>query len=201
MRFSVLVGSEAIGARAMFERDGYRPHRWAYDMVRPSLDDIPDVELPAGIDWRPVTDENALQVGFAFDEAMHDHPGWAPLTEEQLLASRSHPLFGQIDVWQVAWDGDEVVAGVLGFINHTENEAMGRTRGYTEAIFTRRPWRKRGIAAALIARNLRLLRERGMTEAALSVDTENPSGALALYRRMGFEVEAELLTLLRPVEA
>lgn len=67
-----------------------------------------------------------------------------------------------------------------------ENEAFGRRRGYTEQIFTRRPWRGRGIATALIGRNLRLLAERGMSEAALNVDAENPTGALALYERVGF---------------
>jgi ribosomal protein S18 acetylase RimI-like enzyme len=44
----------------------------------------------------------------------------------------------------------------------------------------------------MIARNLALLKARGMTEAALSVDTENPSGALALYERHGFREENRL---------
>jgi mycothiol synthase len=198
-RYSVHVTAGAIGARAMLDRDGYRPHRWMYNMIRPSLDNIPDVDLPPGIDWRPAGDDTFLQISAAMDEAMHDHPGWSPLSEEMRRSARHHPLFGQVDVWQVAWDGDEVVGGVLGFIDATENASTGRQRGYTEMIFTRRAWRKRGIAAALIARNLRLLRERGMTEAALSVDTENPSGALPLYRRMGFEVENEQVTMQRPV--
>ena len=47
-------------------------------------------------------------------------------------------------------------------------------------------WRGRGVATALIGRNLRLLAERGMTEAALLVDSQNPTGALALYERVGF---------------
>jgi ribosomal protein S18 acetylase RimI-like enzyme len=70
---------------------------------------------------------------------------------------------------------------------------MDRRRGYTEGIFTLREWRGRGIASALIARNLRLLRDRGMTEAALSVDTENPSGALGLYERHGFREHDRLI--------
>jgi ribosomal protein S18 acetylase RimI-like enzyme len=97
-----------------------------------------------------------------------------------------HPTRGQIDVWQVAWDGDRVVGGVLGFIDADENAALNRNRGYTEGIFTIRDWRGRGVASALIARNLQLLKARGLTEAALSVDTENPTGALGLYERHGF---------------
>jgi len=50
----------------------------------------------------------------------------------------------------------------------------------------RRPWRKQGLARALIARSLSQLRELGMTEASLTVDTENPSGALRLYEGLGY---------------
>ena len=35
--------------------------------------------------------------------------------------------------------------------------------------------------------NLRELKTRGMTEAALGVDTQNLSGALRVYERMGFK--------------
>ena len=35
---------------------------------------------------------------------------------------------------------------------------------------------------------MKFQRERGMTEAALGVDEENPSGARHLYEKMGFRV-------------
>jgi ribosomal protein S18 acetylase RimI-like enzyme len=169
----------------MLEADGYRPFRYMIEMTRP-LDVVPELALPVGLVTRPVRPEDTLAVCRAMDEAMRDSPGWPGMGDEQLLEMVDHPTRGQIDVWQVAWDGDRVVGGVLGYIDRAENEALGRRRGYTEGIFTVRDWRGRGVASALIAANLRLLRERGMTEAALSVDTENPSGALALYERNGF---------------
>ena len=52
----------------------------------------------------------------------------------------------------------------------------------------RRPWRKQGLAKALIARSLLALKERGMTEAALGVDAQNTSGATHLYELMGYRV-------------
>ena len=75
---------------------------------------------------------------------------------------------------------------VLNFIRHDENEEYNRQRGYTETICVRRPWRRRGLARALIARSFSVLKEQGMTETALGVDTENQSGALRLYQSMGF---------------
>jgi mycothiol synthase len=40
----------------------------------------------------------------------------------------------------------------------------------------------------LIAQSLAALKERGMTEAGLGVDSENISGALQLYEFMGYQV-------------
>jgi mycothiol synthase len=191
----------ATSAVALLERDGYVAARYAIEMVRPTLDDPPPIDLPPGIEVRPAIEGHRLPVARAVNEAFRDHRAWPSFTDEQMLHSLEHPLRGQLDVWQVAWEGDEVVAGVLGFIDELENQTLGRTRGYTEQIFTRRPWRGRGIASALIGRNLRLLRERGMTEASLAVDTENPSGALRLYERLGFVEETRMVTYRREVRA
>ena len=46
---------------------------------------------------------------------------------------------------------------------------------------------RRGVARALIARSFQALKDRGMEEAALGVDVENPSGALGLCESLGFQ--------------
>jgi mycothiol synthase len=179
----------------LLDADGYQPWRYMIEMTRP-IDDVPSIDLPAGITSRPVRAEDRRAIVLALNEAMQDHPGWPDWSEDQLMGMIDHPTRGQIDVWQVAWDGERVVGGVLGFIDADENVALGRNRGYTEGIFTVRGWRGRGVASALIARNLRLLKARGLTEAALSVDTENPTGALGLYERHGFR-EADRMVIYR----
>jgi ribosomal protein S18 acetylase RimI-like enzyme len=183
----------------LLSADGYRPFRYMIEMTR-RLDVVADVPLPAGLVSRPVTPDDTLAVCRAMDDAMRDSHGWPGMGDAQLLEMIDHPTRGQIDVWQVAWAGDRVVGGVLGFIDAAENDALGRQRGYTECIFTVRDWRGRGVASALIARNLQLLRNRGMTEAALSVDTENPSGALALYERHGFRENDRIVIFRKELE-
>jgi ribosomal protein S18 acetylase RimI-like enzyme len=42
------------------------------------------------------------------------------------------------------------------------------------------------VASALIVRALHGLRDRGIAEAALGVDAQNPTGALRLYEGLGF---------------
>jgi GNAT superfamily N-acetyltransferase len=103
-------------------------------------------------------------------------------------------------LWLIAWDGDEVAGGIWNDIHAEENAELGLQRGWLSSVFTRRPWRRRGLAAALISRSLALLRERGMTSAALGVDADNPSGALGLYESAGFAVHERFCAWRRPME-
>jgi len=181
------VGETDHDARRLLEHDGYGIARYAFSMVRPTLADPPRVSLPEGIELRQATRAERLPIGRAMNEAFADHWGMAAYSDEDARAFFEHPLFGQVDAWQVAWDGDRPVGGVLGFVNEEENTLLGRRRGYTENIWTVREWRGRGIATALIGANLRFLAARGMTEAALMVDTQSLTGALGLYEKVGFE--------------
>lgn len=88
---------------------------------------------------------------------------------------------------------------VLNYINAEENRVYGRRRGYTETICVRRPWRGRGLARALLARSLRMLQELGLSEAALTVDADSPSGALRLYKSMGFVVDRQSAVYRKPL--
>jgi ribosomal protein S18 acetylase RimI-like enzyme len=89
---------------------------------------------------------------------------------------------------------------VLNTIFAAENAELGLRRGWLESVFTRRPWRGRGLARALIARSIHLLAERGMDTAALGVDADNPSGALGLYESIGFVVADRGAAWQKPME-
>ena len=102
-------------------------------------------------------------------------------------------------MWQVAWDGDEVVGCVMNQINPEENARIGLQIGWLEHVSVRRAWRGRGVATALIAASLRVLRERGMAIAALGVDGENLTGALRLYERLGFRPHETWITYRKPL--
>jgi ribosomal protein S18 acetylase RimI-like enzyme len=75
---------------------------------------------------------------------------------------------------------------VLNRLDEAQNEQYGRKRGYTQDIFVRRPWRRRGLARSLLVRSIEMFREMGMEETALGVDTQNPSGAFRLYESVGY---------------
>jgi ribosomal protein S18 acetylase RimI-like enzyme len=173
----------------LLEEAGYRPVRQGYEMVRPDLDAIPDRPLPEGLEVRPVLPEHLPAIWAAMREAFRDHWGFCEDEwGEQAYGGFEEWALKTIDCWQVAWSDGEVAGTVQSFIDDEQNATYGRRRGYTEGICVLRPWRRQGLAKALIARSLHVLRERGMDHAALGVDAENPNGALQLYRSMGFQV-------------
>jgi hypothetical protein len=51
----------------------------------------------------------------------------------------------------------------------------------------------------MIARSLHVLKEQGMTESCLNVDTENLSGATRIYEECGFKVVKRNLFYQKPL--
>ncbi len=190
-------GADAVLAAAASTR-GYVAVRHGYEMVRPDLDAIPRVAVPAGLEIRPVRPEHLRAIWEADVEAFRDHWGASDDSEAAWERFRLDPL-ADPSLWRVAWDGDAVAGQVRSFIDAEVNARTGRLTGWTESISVRRPWRRRGLARALLADSLRAVRDRGMREAALNVDAGNETGALALYESLGFVVHRTETILQRPM--
>ena len=201
LMFGCFTDDRNVGARALAEREGYVPARWFFDMERRGLDgELPEIPvMPDGIEVRPVDETQYRAIWRADIEAFRDHWGGGDESEQAFQRYRDSPDF-DTSLWVIAWKGDEVVAGVVNTIYRAENEALGFKRGWLDSVFTRRAWRKRGIASALIARSLRVLAERGVEVAALGVDADNPSGALRLYESFGFAVTERGNAWRKPLE-
>jgi len=174
--------------RALLEAAGFRPARWFFDMVRPTLDDVVEAALPEGLDIRPIDRSLARAVWDADIEAFADHWGGFDHSEANLERWLNAPTT-DLSLWIVAFDGDEIAGGVINSIDPDQNAVLGVRRGWLNSVFTRRAWRRRGLATALVARSLARLRDRDMTSAALGVDADNANGALGLYERLGFAVD------------
>ena len=179
------IDSDMAAALALLESEGYHRIRYGFTMLRPLSDPIPDAALPDGLELRPVVEADHRRIWDADCEAFLDHNDAAVRTEEDFERWFTMPNL-DTSLWRVAWDGDDVVGSVMTFIWPEENEKLGFNRGWLEHISVRRPWRKRGVAKALIADSLEVLREKGLAEAMLGVDAKNPTGALQLYESLGF---------------
>ena len=187
------------GLDNLIRTGGYDAVRYSFHMETPDLDHIPDAPMPEGLEVRPAQPEHYKAIWLAMAEAFQDHWGATEIDEadyDHWLADFRHDPA----LWQVAWDGDEVAGMVLNFINHDYNARTGRKLGYTEDISVRRPWRRRGLAHALIARSMKMFKDMGMTQTALGVDTENPTGALRVYESMGYKVISQSTTYRKRLE-
>ena len=188
-----------VGNAALLRANSYQPVRWFFDMVRPTLDDIPDLPMPDGLAVRPITPDLYRRVWDAQTEAFHDHWGGHDTSEESFQRWISSPTVDP-SLWVIAFDGDEAAGGVKSSINSAENEALDFKRGWLDSVWTRRAWRRRGVARATIARALALLRDRGMTSAGLGVDADNATGAVGLYEDIGFEVDYRSTAWRKPLD-
>jgi GNAT superfamily N-acetyltransferase len=190
---------EDHGGRALFAAAGYRQVRVYRHMTRPDMDDIYTPPLADGLEVRPVTRELLPRLWDAASEAFLDHFGGHDNGPAAYRRWADDPGV-DLDLWVVAFDRKEVSAAVLGYIDPQENELFGYQRGWTDPVFTRRQWRRRGLAYALLGRCLLGLRERGMTSAQLDVDTANANDALTLYERHGFRADHGSTDWHKPLE-
>lgn len=170
---------------ALLKERGFQPARYETYMVRDLNESFPDTPMAKGLDVRPVRPEHIRPIFDASNEAFRDHWGVRDMTDEEFLSEQESPLFHP-ELWKVGWDGNEIAGVVHNFVDENENLEYHRKRGYTEGICVRRPWRKRGLARSLIVQSMKMFKEMGMTETALSVDSQNISGAFRLYESVGY---------------
>ncbi len=187
-------------AMAFAASTGYPPFRYGFQMRRSLADPIPDIALPHGIELRGVREEDHRKIWDADVEAFRDHFEPRDRDESDFEATFAFPDL-DTSMWRVAWDGDAVVGSVMNAIFPEENAATGVKLGWLEHVSVRAAWRGRGVAKALIVSSLHVHRERGMEFAALGVDAENPTGALALYEGLGFRPHQKWNSHRKPLDA
>jgi GNAT superfamily N-acetyltransferase len=183
---------------ALLQKFGYQPVRYETNMVRDLSEPFPEAELPEGLEVRPVTPDQWRLIHDVSNEAFRDHWGARDESEEEYQRSLTDPIFHP-ELWMVAWEGDQIASVIHNFINEEENAEFKRRRGYTEGILTRRQWRKRGIARALLVRSMKMFKDMGMTETALSVDSQNLSGAFRLYEGVGYRKVNQQILYRKPI--
>ena len=106
----------------------------------------------------------------AWDHAPRDFERWSRL---HLGGERFDP-----GLWCVVRAGDEIAAGAI-----STGDTYGG--GFVHALFTRRPWRRQGVGAALLDDAITRFWERGERSVGLGVDAESATGAFRLYERAG----------------
>ncbi|HEY6017395.1 MAG TPA: GNAT family N-acetyltransferase [Gaiellaceae bacterium] len=169
--------ADAAG-RALFEARGYRFLRSFLRMAIELDGEPPEPELPDGLRLTRFEPADARLVHAAIQEAFADH--WGNVPEDFEAWSERRLSAADTSLWQVVKDGDEVAAAALCDIRFGA--------GWVGSLGTRAAWRGRGLGTALLLAAFREFHRRGETRVALGVDSENPTGAVRLYERIGMQV-------------
>ena len=197
------LSSEGIesdaGNVALLRREGYEPVRYFHEMVAATLEAIDAPPMPDGLELRPVGRDQYRAIWEAEAEAFRDHWGEAEWTEADWRRFEADPDNADPRFWRVGWERDAVAGVVTTTVPAEENERHGRRRVYVSGVSVRRPWRRRGLARALLASSLVGAREAGFTSASLGVDTDSPTGATDLYRSLGFVPEQTFIAWRKPL--
>lgn len=192
---SFAFGGDDEGIDALL-RHGYEAVRWDAEMLRPDLDDIPDVPAPAGYVLR-VPEADEMPAVFAMTvAAFREHWGEYESGDHHLDEWLDDPRFRR-DLVVVAWAGDQPAACVANVLMTAPD---GSIRGLLDGVSTHPAHRRRGLARAAIAESLRLLRDAGARSAYLGVDTDNQNRALALYESCGFRVASRGASYRKPFD-
>ncbi|SFM75734.1 GNAT family N-acetyltransferase [Variovorax sp. OV329] len=196
----VFVQQSEVRRRALIEAAGYTPERHFFEMLHSDLEHPPSFRLPDGLELRPVLPAHHRLIWDTHREALRDHWGIAQSRPEDFQRWVGSKLF-QPQRWQIAWDvaTDTIVGQVKTWIDEDYNRMFDKRRGYTEHISVARPWRRRGVARALVAQSLRTLAEAGMTESHLGVDSDSLTGAVSVYEDCGFRVTKRNTTYRKPL--
>jgi GNAT superfamily N-acetyltransferase len=183
---------------------GFQPTRYYANLLRDLSAPVPAIGLEPPLRLVPWTDALEDATRLARNDAFRDHWGSQPRTAESWRAYRSSfaPQWSFVVIDEsVRYEGSEqeqpgdttvppgtpyVVGLHRGERYEHDWESQGYTAGYTGLLGVRRAYRGRRIAAALLTHAMNVYAADGVQRAELDVDTDNPTGAPALYARLGY---------------
>lgn len=179
----------------LYERHGYAPVRNFWRMVI-DLDDEPvEPAAPAGIEIRLMRPGEERTVHVTIEDAFADH--WQHTVrpfDEFSKRTFDRPAHDPTLYW-VALEGDEMVAASL-----CDWKREGDW-GWVNLIGVRPPWRRRGIAEALLQAAFAEFFRRGERRVGLGVDAESATGATRLYERVGMRVFSRIVVYEKELRA
>lgn len=183
------------GIDELYAAHGYHVERHFWRMVA-DLEQEPQVVVPAGVEIRLAGDPEERQLLHqVIEDAFGDH--WESQRRPyEEWAKRVFDVsgFDPTLLWVATAGGEVVGANLCYWKRHGD-------WGWIGSLGVRRPFRRRGIAEALLATAFRELWHRGERRVALGVDAQSPTGATRLYEKAGMTVFFEALVYEKELHA
>lgn len=181
------VSQQNESAARLFGHVEMKAVRFEEDLIR-DLTNLPEENKNPKysiVPWDSARNEEARIVK---NLAFQDHWGSTPSSSEHWLqmvngstARLDHSFF-------VVNQQQEIVGLLLTHRYQSDDDLLGKRIGWIDKLATLAEYRKQSIAKNLITHAWHSYAKDGFTHAALTVDTENPTGAYGLYASLGFQL-------------
>ncbi len=167
---------------------GFREVRRWWHMKIDLQEETPAPQWSDGIHLMTIKPEMKQMVYEAFIETFQDRWGFiAPEYEEWQRDTVQRDDFDP-SLWFLAMDGEQVAGFAF-----CRGGGKGQV-GIVDKLGVRCPWRRRGIALALLHTVFREFYRRGTHTVILGVDSQSETGAVQLYQRVGMWMEKETIS-------
>lgn len=180
------VYKQDLEANSLLERSGFALVRLFFRMEAPLDVALPEPAWPEGVSVRTFSPDGDLEpLVRAIRDAFRDHWGHVESSFEEELQSWRHWITEDKEfdpsLWFLATAGGQIAGVTL----CTPKVPGDPGLGYVNTVGVVRPWRRRGVALALLHHAFAEFRSRGKERVALGVDSSSLTGALRLYELAG----------------
>lgn len=188
---SAWAQTDRIACVHLYESFGFVCVR-ATSLMKGSLADIPsdkeETESTSLREARIREDEDIALINKLDNEAFREHFNYRPVTiEETRYMLLEMPWYQHKKAWFTVIDNKPVGYVVAGIDVGLNKEKRVRC-GWVLDIGVLKPYRRRGVGSTLMLQAMRYLKSKRMENALLYVDDQNPTCAIKLYEKVGFEV-------------
>jgi len=191
-------------AARLFARFAMNPVRYEEDLIfdLAELAPAPLTQPHANYSIIPWATERNAEARTVKNLAFHDHWGSTPTSQEhwqQLVhGSTARPEDSFFAVTLASPNpgkpnpctpnpADKIIGLLLTHRYESDDELLGKKIAWVDKLCTLAEYRNQSVAKNLIAAALAKYKSLGLTHAALTVDTQNPTGAYGLYSAIGFK--------------
>lgn len=184
---------------ALAERFDFDPVRRFLEVARSTADAVPELPAVAGLELVPWSTDLDEEARLAHREAFADHWGSEPRSREawEQWYTGHRSFRPDLSILAIEPASGQVASLVLTAAYPQDWELLP-VEAWVNTVGTRRAWRGKGVARWLLADVLRKIAasDTGFQRTILGVDAENPTGALRLYRDLGFHDDVRAVTTL-----
>ena len=196
--------NDHISTQKLFDAMGLTYYRDSWDMEITLMEEPAKVIPPDEFVIRNYKHpEEFREVVLANEEAFEDHFGYVKKSPKQHLEQWQHlintDLYFDPSVWFVA---EHITSGAIAGVSISRPRAWNdHHKAYLGSLSVRRPYRRKGLASALLKHTFRQFWLRGTNIISLSVDANNLTGATKLYEDAGMYVSRHLMMYEKEIRA